>query len=70
MASRSVPPPEDDASSRGGSGAYADYLAEREEVLRHKWVLSEKTGHDVGFEAALLDWAHFHRAAWRKARAK
>jgi hypothetical protein len=67
---RSVSTTDDEAASRGGSGAYADYLAEREEVLRHKWMLSEKAGSDVGFEAALLDWAQHHRSAWRKLRTK
>lgn len=62
--------PEDDAGSRNGSGAYGDYLAEREEVLNHKWVLSEREKRDVGFEAALTDWSHNHRTAWRKQRAK
>jgi hypothetical protein len=67
---RNAPPAEEEASSRGGTGAYADYLAEREEILRHKWNLSEAAGHDVGFEAALLDWAQGHHTAWRKARAR
>lgn len=49
-------------------GTYRDYLAEREEILRHKWVLSEAAGRDVGFEAALLDWVQRHRAAWRRVR--
>lgn len=70
MASRSATPPEDDAAGRGGSGAYADYLAEREEVLRHKWLLSEKAGRDVGFEAALVDWVEHHRHQWRKSRVR
>lgn len=60
---------DDEASAKGGS-AYADYLAERAEILAHKWNLSQAAGRDVGFEAALMDWAHEHRAAWRKARAK
>jgi len=62
--------PDDDAGSRSGSGAYGDYLAEREEILSHKWVLGEREKRDVGFEAALTDWAQHHRAAWRKQRAK
>ena len=70
MASRTAPPPDDDAAGRGGSGAYADYLAERDEVLRHKWVLSEKEGRDVGFEAALVDWVEHHRSQWRKGRSR
>ena len=62
--------PDDEAGSRSGSGAYGDYLAEREEIISHKWVLSEQQKHDVGFEAALMDWAQNHRAAWRKQRGK
>ncbi len=37
------------------SSLYAEFLAEREEILRHKWIESEKAGCDIGFERALLD---------------
>lgn len=47
---------------------YKEFLAEREEILRHKWYESEKAGHDVGFEKALLDWVVKHRGAWRAGR--
>jgi hypothetical protein len=47
---------------------YKEFLAEREEILRHKWIESEKAGHDVGFEKALLDWIVKHRSAWRAQR--
>lgn len=50
------------------STAYREFLAERQEVLNHKWMLSEKAGRDVGFEKAMLDWARLHRQAWRRAR--
>lgn len=48
---------------------YREFLAEREEILRHKWFESEKAGHDIGFERALLDWIVKHRSSWRDARA-
>jgi hypothetical protein len=51
-----------------GSALYKEFLAEREEILRHKWIESEKAKHDIGFERALLDWIVKHRAAWRKHR--
>jgi hypothetical protein len=57
-----------DASMLKGSLLYQEFLAEREEILRHKWFQSEKVGHDIGFEKALLDWIVRHRAAWRTAR--
>ena len=50
------------------SALYQEFLAEREEILRHKWIESEKAGHDIGFEKALLDWIVKHRAGWRSLR--
>ncbi|WPJ96483.1 hypothetical protein SH580_02045 [Coraliomargarita algicola] len=50
------------------STLYQEFLAEREEILRHKWIESEKQGKDIGFERALLDWIRKHRQNWRGAR--
>ena len=50
------------------SSLYREFQAEREEILRHKWLESEKAGRDIGFEQALTDWIIKHRSAWRKAR--
>ena len=47
---------------------YKEFLAEREEILKHKWIESEKAGYDIGFEKALLDWIVKHRAHWREKR--
>ena len=47
---------------------YREFLAEREQILVHKWLESEKAGHDIGFERALLDWIVKHRSAWRDKR--
>ncbi len=47
---------------------YKEFLAEREEVLKHKWIESEKAGSDIGFEKALLDWIVKHRSSWRERR--
>lgn len=51
------------------STLYREFLAEREEILRHKWYESEKAGRDIGFERALLDWMLKHRSTWRQSRA-
>jgi hypothetical protein len=50
------------------SSLYQEFLAEREEILRHKWIESERLGYDIGFERALLDWIRKHREAWRANR--
>ncbi len=50
------------------SSLYQEFLAEREEILRHKWIESEKAGRDIGFERALLDWIRKHRDGWRSSR--
>lgn len=50
------------------STLYREFQAEREEILKHKWIESEKAGYDIGFERALTDWIIKHRSGWRKAR--
>jgi hypothetical protein len=49
---------------------YKEFLAEREEILKHKWIESEKAGADIGFEKALLDWIVKYRSSWRSKRIK
>lgn len=49
---------------------YKEFLAEREEILRHKWIESEKAGQDIGFERALLDWIVKYRSGWRADRTR
>lgn len=43
---------------------YQFYLREKEEVLKHKWVLSERNRGEVTFEYARWDWIVHHRAGW------
>jgi hypothetical protein len=50
------------------SSLYREFQAEREEILRHKWIESEKAGRDIGFERALTDWIVKHRSKWRRNR--
>jgi hypothetical protein len=50
------------------SSLYREFQAEREEILKHKWIESEKAGRDIGFEQALTDWIIKHRSKWRKGR--
>ena len=47
-----------------GSLLLSQFAAEREEILRHKWLESEKANCDIGFEKALLEWILRHRSAW------
>lgn len=50
------------------STLYQEFLAERDEILKHKWLESERAGHDIGFERAMVDWMVKYRAQWRKSR--
>lgn len=50
------------------STLYKEFQAEREEILKHKWIESEKAGYDIGFERALTDWIIQHRSKWRRSR--
>jgi hypothetical protein len=47
------------------SALYRKFMEEREEILKHKWIESEKAGKDIGFEKALLSWVCNHREKWR-----
>ena len=50
------------------SSLYREFRAEREEILKHKWIESEKAGRDIGFDRALTDWNVKHRSEWLKGR--
>jgi hypothetical protein len=50
------------------STLYKEFLAERQEILRHKWIESERVGYDIGFERALLNWILKYRSAWLEDR--
>ncbi len=63
-----ISPADDSRDIVKESALYKEFLAEREEILRHKWIESEKAGHDIGFEKALLDWIVKHRSPWRVQR--
>ncbi|MBJ7325963.1 MAG: hypothetical protein JHC52_01305 [Chthoniobacterales bacterium] len=63
-------PFDDGVSLVRNSMLYREFVAEREEILRHKWIESEKLGHDIGFEKALLDWVMRHRGGWRTNRGR
>lgn len=52
------------------SRLYREFQVEREEILKHKWLESEKQGQDVGYEKALIDWIRNHRENWRTARSR
>ncbi len=52
----------------GAPSLYQEFLAEREEIVRYKWLESERLGYDIGFEQALLDWIRKYRDSWRAHR--
>ena len=43
-----------------------DATQQLREIERHKYLLSQKVGRDIGWEAAAQDWVEHHAAAWRK----
>lgn len=40
------------------------------ELLKHKWIESEKVGKDVGFEYTLVHWMQNHKKDWNDAHKK
>ena len=59
---------EEDFAKR--SSLYQEFLAEREEILKHKDQLSKKLKEDIDFERALIDWIRNCRDDWRSQRRK
>jgi len=67
----STPKTGESSSSRDlvrNSSLYREFQAEREEILKHKCIESQKAGYDIGFERALTDWIMKHRTKWRRSR--
>lgn len=46
------------------SSLYKEFIALKEEVLKHKWYESERAGHDIGFPFALIDWTLKYKSQW------
>ena len=44
--------------------------AEELEILKHKWLESEKVGYDIGIKSAQESWENNHAEAWRKSKRK
>lgn len=47
---------------------WRDFLDERDEILKLKWIESKKEGRDIGFTEAIRRRLK-HRPGWRKAHA-
>ena len=46
-----------------------DLADQTKEIMKHKWIESEKAGTDLGNEA-VLDWVRKHAGEWRRWREK
>ena len=65
--------PESDAESQkilNRSSVFHELKREKNEINKLKWIESEKSGYDIGYEKALFLWAWVHRSPWRSARTK
>ena len=49
---------------------FARSTAEQIEILKHKWLESEKAGYDIGIKKAKATWKSAHAKNWRKSRKK
>lgn len=54
--------------ARPTTNGYLEFLAERDELVKHKWLESEEVGHDVGSDFAINSWIKKHRADWLRHR--
>ena len=44
--------------------------SEEIEILKHKWLESEKAGRDIGMELAQQSWEKYHAKDWRASKRK
>lgn len=49
---------------------YKEFLAQKEEIMKHKWYESERAGRDVGFAYAIIDWTIKFKNKWIGERKK
>jgi len=59
-------PPND----RNTSEAFTEFEAQLDEIRRHKWIESQRSGEDIGFERALTEWVCTHGQDWRDSKKK
>lgn len=45
-----------------------EWFRMKDEILRHKWVESERAGQDIGWDRAFVTWMVHHRHGFPKAR--
>lgn len=47
------------------SKLYKEYCLKRDEILKYKWIESEKMGKDIGLDKAWLQWEAKHYKKWK-----
>jgi hypothetical protein len=40
------------------------WTAMKQEILRHKWIESERAGSDIGWDRAFVEWTRCHQRAF------
>jgi hypothetical protein len=49
---------------------YKEFMAMKDEIMKHKWYESEKNGYDIGFAKALINWTIKFKTEWVQNRKK
>lgn len=45
-----------------------DVAQQNEEIMKYKWIESEREGHDIGTETAAMEWVEKYGSIWRAER--
>lgn len=56
----------EDPSWLENTSLMAKWRSMKEEILRHKWLESEKEGRDIGWERAFVNWMAHHRVDFER----
>ena len=52
------------------SKIFKEFYLKREEILKYKWIESEKMGKDIGLDKAWLQWESKHYKKWKNSVSK
>ncbi len=47
---------------------YQELMAEKEEILKFKWLESQRIGYDIGYDRAFFHWEMKYYRGWKQER--
>jgi hypothetical protein len=65
---KTKPLPSEPPEPIANPGLWEFFIKEADEILKHKWCVSQELGYDIGMEKAITEWVSKHYPAWSAAQ--